>query len=64
MAGLLFAIAAAKLTVLFFFKEKLAEYDRQEKTYQAKRRDYEADIVSLPYRKNCMGARDSRRITS
>lgn len=49
MAGLLFAIAAAKLTVLFFFKEKLAEYDRQEKTYQAKRRDYEADIVSLPY---------------
>ena len=47
MAGLMFAIVVAKLIVLFFFKEKLAEYDRQEKTYQARRRDYAVSYTHL-----------------
>ncbi len=49
MAGLMLVIAAVKLVFPLWFREKLAEYDREEKAYQAKRRAYEKDIVTRPY---------------
>lgn len=48
-AGLMLAITAAKLVVPMLFKQKLARYDREEKIYQAKRRDCESDIMTRPY---------------
>ena len=39
-------LAAIKLLLPLFFKEPLAEFNRQEKQYLAMRRDYESDAVT------------------
>ncbi len=49
MTCLMFLIAVVKLVLPICFKERLAKYDRSEKKYQAKRRDYETDILTRPY---------------
>lgn len=49
MAFLMLVIPAVKLGVPVYFKEKLAAYDRTEKEYEAKRRDYETDLVYRAY---------------
>lgn len=49
MAFLMLAIPAVKLIVPAYFKEKLAACDRQEKAYEAKRRDCETDLVYRAY---------------
>lgn len=49
MAFLMLVIPAVKLGVPAYFKEKLAAYDRTEKEYEAKRRDYETDLVYRAY---------------
>ncbi len=49
LTGLLFLLALLKVLTPLFFKEKLAEFDRQEKRYLAKRRGYESDVVKNPY---------------
>ena len=46
---LMLLLTTIKLVIPVFFKEKLAEYDRKEKAYQAKRRDYETDVAAKAY---------------
>lgn len=46
---LLLLLALIRMIFPLFFKEKLAEYDREEKKYQAIRRDYESDILTHPH---------------
>lgn len=45
----MFALAAIKLAAPVFFKKKLAEYDKAQKQYAAKRRTFEADVINYPY---------------
>lgn len=49
LAILMPVIAAVQLVIPVLFQKKLAGYDRQEKSWQAKRRDCETDAVTRPY---------------
>lgn len=55
LTGCMFLFSAIRLVVPIWFKEKMAAYDKLEKSYQAKRRNYEADIVSKPYMLKLLG---------
>lgn len=46
LTGVMVLLAAIKLLLPLFFKEPLAEFNRQEKQYLAMRRDYESDAVT------------------
>lgn len=58
-AVLMLVIPSAKLAVPAFFKKRLAAYDRQDNAYQAKRRDYETDLVRMPYIAKMWGIENS-----
>ncbi len=49
LTGLLFLLAAARLVIPVLFRKKLAQSDAAAKAYYAKRRGYEADIISSPH---------------
>lgn len=49
LAVLMFILAMVRFTVPVVFKNKLVEYDKEEKNHNAKYRSFESDIAAQPY---------------
>ncbi|MCD7834171.1 MAG: ABC transporter ATP-binding protein/permease [Lachnospiraceae bacterium] len=49
LTGIMILLVALRLLIPMIFQKKLAAYDKSEKAYYAKRREYETDAASKPY---------------
>ena len=49
LTGLIFLLGIIRVAIPLLLNKKIGEYDRKEKSYQAKRREYESDIFEHSY---------------